>query len=115
MKSAPKDVQIPLTLIVVAFLLFALAGYRVAGPRGPAIAMAGVGVAAVIGTALMLAAAFVTASMIGVSFGELGPAALKLAAIYLFPAAVGTLLPYAGFFALIIWLALLPSPFELDG
>ena len=114
MKSAPKDVQIPLTLIVAAFLLFALAGYRVAGPSGPAAAMAAVGVAAVIGTALMLAAAFVTASMIGVSFGELGPAALKLAAIYLFPAAVGTLLPYGGFFALVIWLALLLWLFDLE-
>lgn len=114
MKSHPKDVQIPLTLIVVAFLLFGLAGYRAAGPTGPATAMAAVGVAAVVGTLLMLGAAFVTAQMLSISFGELGPAVLKLAAIYLFPAAAGTLLPFGGLFALVIWFALLLWLFDLE-
>ena len=91
----PKDFQIPIVLIIVGFLIWAFVGYRMMGTAGPAIALAVIGVGAVIGTALMIAAAFLTAKLLGMSFGELGPAVLKLAAIYLFPAAVGLLIGLA--------------------
>jgi hypothetical protein len=114
MKSDPKDVQIPLVLVVLGFLLFAITGYRLSGAGGPAVMMAYIGVATVLGTILMIAAAFVTAKLIGASFGELSTASLKLAAIYIFPAAIGSLMPFGGFLAFFIWLGLLLWLFELE-
>ena len=110
----PKDFQIPIVLIILGFLIWAYVGFRLAGVAGPVIAMAVIGVGAVVGTGLMIAAAFLTAGLIGVSFGELGPAALKLAAIYLFPSAVGSLIPFGGLLAIFLWLALLMWLFELE-
>ena len=110
----PKDFQIPIALIIVGFLIWAFVGYRMMGTAGPAIALAVVGVGAVIGTALMIAAAFLTAKLLGMSFGELGPAVLKLAAIYLFPAAVGSLFPFGVLIAMILWFALLLWLFEIE-
>jgi len=109
-----KDVTIPLVLIVLGFLGFAFAGYRALGPQGPAIVMAYVGVWTFIGTGLMVLAAYVTAGFLSVSFGELGPASLKLAAVYLFPAAVALVIPMGWIAALFLWLGLLMWLFELE-
>ncbi len=67
------------------------------------------------GVALMLLGCFITARLIGAKFGDLGPALLKLAAIFVFPSAIGWLLaPYSApwatalatalYFALLLWL-----------
>jgi hypothetical protein len=110
----PRDFQIPIVLILVGFLIWAFVGYRMMGTAGPAIVLAVIGVGAVIGTAIMIAAAFLTAKLLGMSFGELGPAILKLAAIYLFPAAVGSLFPFGVLLALVLWFALLLWMFEIE-
>jgi hypothetical protein len=114
MKNDPKDLQIPLVLIVLGLIIYGIGGFNRTGTNGAAAQVSGVLMAAGIGTAVMIFAAFVTASLVGVSFGELGPAALKLAAIYIFPASIASLIPFGILLAFFIWLGLLMWLFELE-
>jgi hypothetical protein len=113
-KSDPKDSTIPTVLIVIAFILIAIAGYRMGGADGPLQAIMILSIASLITTTLMIFAAFITASLIGVSFGELRTASLKLSAIYLFSTALALFIPYGGILIFFLWLGLLMWLFELE-
>lgn len=110
--GASRERQIPLILIGVGLVLSAIGAMRRLGPAGTPLALAVLIGAAVLGTGLMLVAAFVTASLINASFGELKSAILKLAAIYLFPSSLFAVFPlWVGFvlsgtlsFCLLLWL-----------
>ncbi len=107
--------KIPIGLIIAGELMFVIGGLMLVG-RDVGLLLAFVGIMTVVGTLLMLLTAFVTASIFRVSFGDLGAAALKLAGIYIFSAALGTFLPpgfafvirTAAFVVLMMWL------FELE-
>ena len=115
MDGAAKERQIPIGLIIAGELAFVAAGLRLVG-RGVGILMAYVGVATVVGTLLMLLAAFITALITRTSFGDLGSAVLKLAGIYLFANGVGALIPtVGGLIALAVFFSLVVYLFELEG
>lgn len=116
MSEADKDRKIPFALIGVGLVLYTVAGFVRFRAKGPAPVLAVVAVGCVVGVALMLAAAFITAKITGTSFGELGSAVLKLAAIYLFPSAVGLFVPgiVGGLVASVIAFVLLMWLFELE-
>ncbi len=116
MNEHAKEREIPIALIAIGVVLYVIAGYRIAGDRGVAAVFLFLTIGAGVGVALMLVAAFITAAITKQSFGDLRSGILKLSAIYLFPSAVGAMMPaglgalisLAIFFSLIIWL------FELD-
>src|SRR6185312_8900392 len=83
--DAAKERQIPMILIAVGLALSTIGAIWKLGPAGMPVAIETLVGATVLGTGLMLVAAFATAAMIRASFGELNAAILKLAAIYLFP------------------------------
>jgi hypothetical protein len=68
----------------------------------------------VIGVFLGIIACYVTASLLGTSFGYLGSAALKLAGIFTFPTAVSQLVPFGWLLSLILFFGLLTWLFNLD-
>lgn len=80
--------KIPIGLIIGGELLFVVAGLIQFGSK-VGLLLAYVGISTVVGTLLMLMAAYVTAAICKVSFGDLLSAALKLAGIYIFSAAAG--------------------------
>ncbi|QOV87405.1 hypothetical protein [Humisphaera borealis] len=84
--------KIPIGLIIGGELLFVVAGLIQFGSK-VGLLLAYVGISTVVGTLLMLMAAYVTAAICKVSFGDLLSAALKLAGIYIFSAALGAFLP----------------------
>ncbi len=71
--------------VVVSLWLAAMWG----GAASMAVRMIADGVGMFLGVGLSLAALFITAGLLGVSFGRLETAILKLAAIYIFPGAMG--------------------------
>jgi hypothetical protein len=114
MAADPKDKQIPLALMGVGVLVLVAQGLFFAGAAGAGATLAALAVVTAIGTAIMVFAAIVTARLIGASFGELGSAVLKFAAIYVFAAALGSLIPFGGIVVFFVSLGLLMWLFELE-
>jgi hypothetical protein len=119
MADAATEKRAPIVLIILGFLGYAVAGFAMAGPKGPALAMGIAGVSVLIGVPLMLLAAYATAAITQQSFGELNTALLKLTAIYLFAGALGTI-PWLGWllslialYALLVWLFELELPYAI--
>ncbi len=114
----PKERQIPLALLGAGFLLCFVAAWRLATPAhgfaemvGPLFARLG------LQTALLFVGALVTAKLINVSFGAVGSAILKLAAIALFPGALAAAINIAFVswaVAILLYLFLLAYLFDLD-
>ena len=121
MNGAARERQAPIGLIIAGLVVYLFVAFRLAGPRGAPVAMGIVAVAAVLGTGLMLLAAFLTAAITRQSFGELSTGILKLAGIYIFstaiagliPGAIGILIEDALFFSLLIWLFELEVPYAV--
>jgi hypothetical protein len=120
--DAAKERQIPIGLMIAGLVLFVVAGLFRAGATGTAMMLAALGVVAVIGVGLMLLAAFITASITSVRFGDLRGALLKFAGIYLFSSGVsavlgggwlGALISIAVFFSLLVWLFELETPYAV--
>jgi hypothetical protein len=86
-----RDVHVPVALLVAGFAL-CVGYYAVRSGSGAAIAGAGIGIAlmTLIKATLMIGFAFVIAGPLGVSFGGVWTAALKLAAIAVFADGVAT-------------------------
>jgi hypothetical protein len=97
MNGLSRERGIPVALIVVGVILAAIGTTWKFGFSRLPLAMAALAGTTLLGTALMLVAAFLTAWMIGVSFGELRSAILKLAAVYILPTSLDAALP--------LWLA----------
>jgi hypothetical protein len=78
---SPWERKVPLALLVLGLLILVTGGFAVAGVRG--------GMGALVGRALLLAvdlpftlgAMFLTAYLLDISFGEFGPAVLKIAGV----------------------------------
>lgn len=110
-----KEVTIPAVLLGIALAVFVGYGFYAAGAAGAGVVLMAVGVQLVIGVLLAIIACFITAKVMGISFGPLGSASLKLAAIFTFPAAVSLFIPVVGWLAaLILYFALLAWLFDLE-
>ena len=108
-----KERQAPYAMLIAGVAI--VVGWGLMHQRSvlDAVALLGwLAIAIILGVALMLLGCFVTAKLLGTSFGELRTALLKLAAIFVFPSAIGWLLPpwYSTlvatglYFALLLWL-----------
>lgn len=114
MPADPKDKSIPLILLGVGVLVLIVRGMFFAGPAGAGATLAALAIVTAIGTTLMVFAAILTAKLIGASFGELGSAVLKFAAIYVFAAALGALIPFGGIVVFFVSLGLLMWLFDIE-
>jgi hypothetical protein len=115
--QASKELHVPLALLFGGVLLFAFAAYRVAGSDGAGAVLPPLAMSTAVGVALMLVGAFITAKLIGVSFGSLPSACMKLAAVYIFPSAVGAAVNVAGLswlISIVLYLGLLVYLFEFE-
>lgn len=112
-----KEVKIPLGLLVVGIAVMVFAAFQDAGTRGAVEVMAVIGTYIAVLVSLGIVALFIVAKVLDASFGPASIAALKLAAVFIFPAAIGLLLPegLGWVVALVLYLALLAWLFELDG
>lgn len=108
------DFIIPLGLLIAGLLLYAVGGMMHVGKRDLQVYMILIAVAAVIETVLRVIAAFITAAVIGTSFGEVKTALLKLAGIFIFVGGFGTLFGGASFIGAIFALGLLMWLFEME-
>jgi hypothetical protein len=112
-----KEIKIPLALIVIAVVLYGVHGAAMEEGGGVGYALQVLLVTAVIGVPLGIIACLIVAKVLSVGFGDARTAALKLAAIFLFPGAVALFLP-AGLDWLIataLYLLLLLWLLELEG
>ena len=111
-----KEVKIPAALLGIALVVFVGYGFYTAGAAGAAMALVALGIQLVIGVVLAIIACFITAKLMGISFGPIGTASLKLAAIFAFPAAVSLFIPLVGWLvALFLYFGLLAWLFDLEG
>ena len=101
--SRPKDVKIPLILLGIGVVIYVIVAAMIAESSGP---LMGTGESVGMGTLLLgmflgtvlqvvlgIIALFITAAIMGIDFGPLGLAILKLAAIMVFPDAVAAVFP----------------------
>ena len=112
-----KEIKIPAALLVIAIVLYVLYGLTVEESGGIAFALQALLVTAIIGVPLGIIACFIVAKLLDAGFGDARTAALKLAAIFLFPGAIALFLP-AGLDWLIaaaLYLLLLLWLLELEG
>jgi hypothetical protein len=109
-----KERQIPLVLIGLGLALYVVAAFVRTGPQGVGPTLLAVLLGGVAQTAILVAAAFLLATVIGISFGEVGPAVLKFAAAALVGGAVSALIPYGGIVAIFVFLGLIMWLFELE-
>jgi hypothetical protein len=93
MNRFSRERQIPLALIGSGLVLAAVGIMWKLGPSRLPLALAALACTTLLGAALMLIAAFLTAWMIGASFGEMRSAILKLAAVYVLPTSLDAALP----------------------
>jgi hypothetical protein len=111
-----KEVTIPTILLGIALAVFLGYGFYAAGVSGAGVVLIVVGIQVIIGVILGIIACVITARLMDISFGRLGTASLKLAAIFAFPAAVSLFIPFIGWLvALILYFILLTWLFDLEG
>ncbi len=85
---SPWDVKIPLGLLIFGLFVLAIHGFVTAGARGGGSVLVGIGALLLVYLPVTLVAMFIAASILEINFGELGPAALKIAGIFVFIAAL---------------------------
>src|SRR5947209_13941161 len=109
MAEEAKERQVPLVLIAIGFTLYVVAAFSKLGTAGAGVVAVFIVVSTLIGVALMLGGAYLTAAITGTSFGDLRSALLKLAAIYLFPGALAVWMPGAigWLISIALWFSLL--------
>jgi hypothetical protein len=112
-----KEATIPFAMLTIAAILCVAFGFYAAGPKGPNIALMLVGTHMVIGVVLGVIGCSITASIMGISFGYLYTAILKLAAIYALPTAISLFIPYyvGWIVAFVLYFAMLAWLFDLEG
>lgn len=114
MNDEAKDRQIPIVLIVVGLILYAIAAFTRSGPAGAASVVVAALVLGLVQTVLLTLAAFIASSIMGISFGELPTAALKFAGVALVVGGLSAILPWAGLIWLVVFLGLVVYLFELQ-
>ncbi len=119
----PKETTIPAVLLVLGIAMYLAFGLWLGGAGVAAFILGETLVGLAIGIPLGILACFITAWLMGASFGTLKGAILKLAAVYTFPSAVlllaATSLSIEGvllglLFGLVLYCGLLAWLFELD-
>lgn len=109
------EYKVPGALIGVSMLIYGAFFYWHLGGEGLVVGSLIMISATIIEVILALGACFITAKLLGTSFGNLGSAIVKLTAIVLFPSAVGLILPGGWIWTIIFYLGLLYALFDLDG
>ena len=112
--------KVPLGLLIVGLAVLVIHGLATMGAKGGAAMLLGLGLLLGIYLPITIAAMFIAAPLVDVTFGEFGPAVLKIAGIYVFSSAIQdvaatTVHPALGWaLGLGASLALFRKAFELD-
>jgi hypothetical protein len=106
--------QIPLILIGVGFAAYGVSALMHAGSAGVVPVLIAVLVAGSVQTVLLIAAAFLVAKFLSVSFGDFQSAAMKFSGAVLASGGLGAILPVGGIVASIVFLGLILWLFELE-
>ncbi len=110
----PKEVKIPLTLLMIGIAVFFCYGFIEGGASGAASVLASKGRELLLSLAAAIIACFIAGWLLNIDFGLLLTAILKLAAIFMFPWAVA-LVPVVGWLiSIVLYWALLEKFFDLD-
>jgi hypothetical protein len=114
-QSSPKDYLIPGILMGVGILIFLTYAFIMGGTAGLAAMAVYLPIRLVMMVVLGVIACFITARIMGTGFGYLKSAIVKLAAIFIFPAAATFFIPWVGWLlALLLYWKLLEWLFELE-
>ena len=114
MPEHAKERQIPLALIGLGLALYVVAAFVRAGAAGVGPTLLAVMIGGVVQTVILVATAFLLATVLSISFGNVGSAILKFAAAALVSGAVAALIPFGGIVALFVFLGLIMWLFELE-
>jgi hypothetical protein len=112
------EVKAPLVLLGGSLLVFAALSFAGSGAEGAGALLGAVALSLVIDVVLGIIGLYLAAAVLGIDFGNLGTAVLKLAAILCAPIAVATLIPVplvALISAIVLYWWLLSWLFELSG
>jgi hypothetical protein len=82
------EVKVPLGLLIFGLAILVIHGLMTQGARGGAMMLLGIGVLLLVYLPITIAAMFIAAPLVDVTFGEFGPAVLKIAGIYVFTSAI---------------------------
>ncbi|MAE65183.1 MAG: hypothetical protein CMJ18_13005 [Phycisphaeraceae bacterium] len=113
----PREVTIPLAMLLAGIAVLFVRALVTEGSGGVAMALLGIGAEIVIGVPLAIVACFAAARVLDTDFGLLHTAVLKLAAAFIFPAAVAGIIPIgllAWIVSLILYLGMLEKFFRLE-
>ena len=113
MPAGSSELVVPLVLLVLGLIIFSIAAVNRAGAWSPVV-MGIILLAAAIETALGIGAAYLTAMVLGTSFGELRTAIVKLAAIIIFCGALASVIPFGWIIVLFVYFGLLMWLFGLE-
>ena len=80
--------KVPLGLLIFGLAILVIHGLATMGAKGGAAMLLGLGLLLVIYLPITIAAMFIAAPLVDVTFGEFGPAILKIAGIYVFSSAL---------------------------
>jgi hypothetical protein len=114
------EVKVPLALLVFGLAILVIHGLMTQGAKGATEMLLGIGLLLLIYLPITIAAMFIAAPIVDVTFGEFGPAVLKIAGIYVFSSAVQdvgstTVHPALGWaLGLVAMLVLFHKAFELS-
>jgi hypothetical protein len=106
--------QVPLILIGVGLVCYAIAAFAHAGTNGVAAVLLIVTIGAIFQTFLLILAAFVVATILKISFGDFKSAILKFAGAALAAGGLGAIIPVGGIVASVVFLGLIIWLFELE-
>ena len=110
-----SEVKAPLILLVVGAVTSIVYGIVAVEDVSVGLSVAGVVLNTALSVAFAIPACIIVAKILGVSFGFLNTAVLKLAALSVFPAAIGMIIPGIGsWVALALYFGLLEWFFELE-
>jgi hypothetical protein len=87
-ETSPWELKVPLGLLIFGLLILVIHGFATAGAKGGWSVLLDIGILMVVYLPLTIIAMFIAASVLEISFGEFGPAILKIAGIYVFTAAL---------------------------
>ncbi len=80
--------KIPLGLMIFGLPILVIHGLAIEGARGGATVLLGIGVLLLVYLPITIAAMFIAAPLVDLTFGEFGPAIAKIAGIYVFTPAI---------------------------
>jgi hypothetical protein len=82
------EVKVPLGLLILGLAILVIHGLAMQGATGGAAMLLGIGLLLLIYLPVTIAAMFIAAPLVDVTFGEFGPAIVKIAVIYVFTFAI---------------------------